>query len=106
VQYISFKATTIVAPGTAKLWDSRAEVINHRAEQAEPASIFHARFYYDTMAHERGCQLFCGEPIEEHSAGDQKYKGWKMVAAWTGTIVASWLLVIGCVVIARALLLN
>ncbi|MGD1156628.1 MAG: hypothetical protein ABSA41_12445 [Terriglobia bacterium] len=44
------------------------------------------------------------DPMEEYLAVDQKYTGWKLVTCWTGAIVGSWALMIGLVVITRALL--
>jgi hypothetical protein len=44
------------------------------------------------------------EPAREYLAIDHKYTGWKLCSAWAGGIVGSWALMIGLVVITRALL--
>jgi hypothetical protein len=103
MEYISLNPTTIVTPDTAKPPGSKA-TSNYWAEQTKPASILRIRFYHETKAHDRGFQVVYDELIEKHSTVGKKYTGWKLVTAWTGAIVASWALVIGCVVIARALL--
>jgi len=78
--------------------------INHRAELANPASTLHVRFYQDTRAHDRGFQAFYDEPIGEDGDDDQKYTKWKLATVWAGAFVGSWALIIGCVLMARALL--
>jgi hypothetical protein len=74
------------------------------AEQTQPALPLRVRFYRDTQTPDGGFQVFYDEPVEEYAAVEEKDKGWRLVADWTGAIVASWALVIGCVVLARALL--
>ena len=103
MEHLSFNATMIVIPGTAKP-PSLGAADNHWAEQTKPASILHVRFYNHVNVHNREFQVVYDEPIEEYSVVDQKYTGWKLATAWTGVIVGSWALVIGCVMIARALL--
>jgi len=49
-------------------------------------------------------QVLYRDPTEEYLPDDQRYKGWKLVTAWTGVLVGSWSLMIGCVLVARALL--
>jgi hypothetical protein len=47
------------------------------------------------------------ELVEEGSTvgvADPSWAGWKKLIAWTGAILVSWILVYGCLVIARGLL--
>jgi hypothetical protein len=103
MQYISFNANTTVTPDTANRlpWEA---AFNNWAEENEPASILQARFNHDMNAHDRDFPLVYVEPIEECLEVDQKHSVWKVITAWTGGAVVSWALVIGCVMIARALL--
>jgi hypothetical protein len=99
----SFNATTIVTPDTANGLALDA-AFNSWAEDIKSAGILHVRFHHDMKAHDRAFQVVYVEPLDEYLAVDQEYMGWKLVTAWTGAIVGSWGLVIGCVTIARALL--
>jgi hypothetical protein len=103
MQYISRKAITIVAPDTANRLPLEAAFKN-RAEGTEPASILPVRFDRDMKAQGLGFPAVYGEPIEEYLEVDPKYTAWKVVTAWTGAAIGGWALVIGCVMVARALL--
>jgi hypothetical protein len=103
MQYISFNANTTVTPDTANRLSLQA-AYNNWAEGTEPASILPIRFNHDMNAHDRDFPVVYVEPIEEYLEVDQKHSVWKVITAWTGGAVVSWALVIGCVMIARALL--
>ncbi len=102
MQYISFEAARISIPGAVPRLGIEP-AIHHRAEPANPAGSLHLRFYQDTRAYDRGFQASYDEPMED-SAVDPKYGKWKLATIWTGAFVGSWAVVIGCVLIARALL--
>ncbi|HMD85017.1 MAG TPA: hypothetical protein VKO18_09990 [Terriglobia bacterium] len=103
MRYISFKATGISTPDTAHRLELKP-AFNHWVEPTKPASILHVGFYHDTISHNGGFQVFYDEPFEEYLAVDQKCTEWELATVWTGALVGSWALVIGCVLIARALL--
>jgi len=42
--------------------------------------------------------------VQESSAADEKYRGWKRAIIWSGLIVGSWVLVIEFVSAARSAL--
>ncbi|MGA3325044.1 MAG: hypothetical protein ABSF45_11275 [Terriglobia bacterium] len=103
MEYIPFNAKTIVTPDIANRLPLEA-AFNNWAEETEPPSIVPGRFNHDMNAHDRDFPLVYVEPMEEYFELDQKYPAWKVVTAWTGGAVVSWALVIGCVMIVRALL--
>jgi len=103
LQYISFNAKTMVTPDTANRLPLEA-AFNNWVEETEPPSILPVRFYRDMNAYDREFPVVYMEPIEEYLEVDPKHTAWKVVTAWTGAAVGSWALVIGCVMIARALL--
>jgi hypothetical protein len=103
MQYISFNSKTIVPTGTANRLPLEAAVENW-AEETDPAGVLPVGFYQEMNAHDREFPVVCMEPIEEYSEVDPKPAAWKVVTAWTAAAVGSWALVIGFVMIARALL--
>jgi hypothetical protein len=103
MQYISFNTKTIVIPDSANRLPLEAAFKNW-AEETDPAGVLPVSFYHEMNAHDREFPVVYIEPIEEYSEVDPKPAAWKVVTAWTAAAVGSWALVIGCVMIARALL--
>ena len=68
-------------------------------EPARRALLLDDRFYNDMRF-----QVADYESLEEYLVDEPKYQGWKLVTTWTGSVVGSWALMIGCIAIARAIL--
>lgn len=103
MQEESSNAPTIGTPDTAHrlVWE---EALRNWAEAIEPAGTLPVDPDRDRKAHERAFPVVYHEPPEEDLNAEQKYMGWKLVTIWTGAIGGSWALLIGCVLIARAIL--
>ena len=102
MQYISFNAKTVVT-ADASSRPPLAAALNNWVKETEPAGILPIRFDYVMTAHDGEIPTVYMEPIEEYLEADPNSTAWKVVTAWTAAAVGGWALVIGCVMIARAL---
>jgi hypothetical protein len=101
----SLNATTNVTPDAAHrlAWEAAT---NPWAGEAAPADTLPARFFPDMEALDRGMQGAYLGRIKDWAVEPEAppWTGWTLVTIWTGAFVGSWVLAIGCVVLARALL--
>jgi hypothetical protein len=89
----SVLANRLVAEAAASNW---AEVTNL-------ADTLRAPYDYEVKVPARDVQQFYCDPMEACLTVDPRYRGWQLVTVWTGVIVGSWSLVVGCALIAHAL---